>query len=46
MLEIQTLQDRVDDTKDREVIRSIRKELDDYKIKYPIHKSSGILYVY
>ena len=33
MLEIQTLQDRVDDTRDKEIIRALRKELDEYKIK-------------
>lgn len=33
MIEIQTLHERVDDTKDKEVIRALRRELDELKFK-------------
>jgi len=34
MLEIQSLQERVEDTRDKEIIRTLRRELDDIKFRY------------
>jgi predicted nucleic acid-binding Zn-ribbon protein len=39
MIEIQTLHDRVDDTRDKETIRSLKREIDELRFKYLIlHK--------
>ena len=34
MLEVQSLQEKVDDIRDKEIIRTLKKELDELKFKF------------